>query len=351
MKVDETGYELVEKAHPEQVQVAESRLNDGIVENGVEKQKVMIDVALRNPRGVIASLMGTLVKAANALDSEMSEESLKMAKEVDDFLVLLAQQSQVVLSPEAGKQVDYRRLFRLKELVKEVLNRWGDLDFSTFGFSSDEEKYAKSVVNDATKKIQEFDTKQGEDAIAGGYSLAQYINQFYKMVRSAIQKSTDWGDDQNEALIAWDNLKNESDEWLGRGHKPEAKPETKPEQAAPGVAEKSPAKAPAPAHRYSVRSPEVEELQGLLGVKQDGKFGQQTFLALQQAAKDNSLLNPLMASKPKSYQGWDNAGVGQAIRAIRDARASAKEQPAKKFPYETEPHFTQEGLMVPYENE
>lgn len=335
-KVDETGWELTEIAHPEQVQVAESQLNDGIVENGVEKQKAMIDVALRNPRGVLASLMQTLVKAANVLDADMSEESLKLAKEVDDFLFVLAQQqSQVVLSPAAAKQLDYRHLGAFKAAVEEAVDRFNDLDWSNFWETRDDENavYGESVVKDALKKLNAFIQTPDADVLNAAHSLSQYINQFYKMVRSAIQKSKDMGDDQNEALMAWDTLKNESDEWLNRGQAASKAPKAAPaESTGPGVASKAPAQS---GHRWSVHTPEVGQLQDELGFKgadRDEKFGPKTFAALVEAAKTNSLLDQLMQKMPKTYEGWDNNGVGMALQRIRDSKTSAQAVQAPTAP-------------------
>lgn len=335
-QVEETGWELTEIAHPEQVQVADSRLNDGIVENGVEQQKVMIDVALRNPRGVLASLMQTLVKAANVLEADMTDESLKLAKEVDDFLFVLAQQSQVALGPEAGRKVDLHRLPRLRETANYALERLNALDFSTFGFGGDE--YAEKIVKEAIQKLQAFIQLPEESAVAAANPLAQYVNEFYKMIRTNIQKSTDWGRDQKRAVEAWDSLKAEADEWLMRAHPAEAP--VHPELAAPGVASKAPGAASAPSGRhFSVKSTEVGQLQDALGISgpdRDEKFGPKTFAALAEAAKTNSLLNQLMDKMPKTYEGWNNSGIGMALQRIQDGKASAAQVPK------------QPGIMNPY---
>jgi len=326
--VDETGWELVEAAHPEQVQVAESRLNDAIVENGVEQQKAMIDVALRNPRGVLASVMKTLVKAANVLEADMTEESLKLAKEVDDFLFVLAQQSQVALGPEAGKKVDLHRLPRLREAVNNTLERLNALDFSTFGFGGDE--YAEKIVNEAIKKLQTFVNLPEDSAVVAANPLAQYINQFYKMIRENIQKSTDWGRDQKHAVEAWDALKTEADEWLMRAHPAETpKLKLNPEQVAPGVASKEKATPGAPhsiSQHWSVKSEQVGQLQDKLnftGTDRDEKFGPKTFAALAEAAKTNSLLDQLMKNLPKTYVGWTNNDIQLALQRINEGNESS----------------------------
>lgn len=310
--VEETGYELVEAAHPEQIQVAESRLNDGIVENGVEQQKIMVDVALRNPRGVLASiLMKTLVKAANVLDREMSEESLKMAAEVDNLLEKIAR--------DAMSSED------IYPLVEEVLRRFSALDFSTLGFSNEANKAAKETIYKTSLILKKF-LQDGKNAGGNILDLIQNLSAFikgaHKSVMTAISNTKDWGDDADEAREAWDNLKLTTDAWY-QGDAKDNKKAPSAEQESPGVA----LKAPAISHHFSVSSPEVKELQGLLGITADGKFGHDTFEAVQQKATENSLLAALLKNNPKltqGFQGWDNASVGQAILRLQDAKSSAQ---------------------------
>lgn len=322
-KVDDTGYSLTEIAHPEQVQVANSLLNDGIVENGVEVQKVMTDVARRNPRGVLAELMQALVKIANALEADMTPTSFKLAKEVDDFLVSLAQQSQVVLGPEAALQAELHRLPRFIEAAKEALNRFGDLDWSVLGFGDSESRYGEKIVNNAIKKLQMFDEKPN---VSAAKELSQYVNQFYKMIQNAISKSKDWGSDQKEALVAWDNLKAEGDEWIPQGILPHSTNVSErssvhaPEQQSSGVASKTPPMSVNTKHTY-LTDPQVGELQELLGnVKVDDKFGPKTFAAVMEAAQSNYNLQEYLhgaSTYAKSYTAWDLPAVEHAILAIK----------------------------------
>lgn len=338
---DKTGYELTELAHPDQIQVAHSQLEDGIVENGVERQKIMVDVARRNPRGVLAELMKTLVKAANVLEADLTSESLKMAAEVDALLIVLAQ-SQVVLNPEAAKTLDAIRVTRLKKAATEAISRFNDLDWHELpgqnytGFASlfmdkkndesgagsgyTDQQYAESVVNSANKKLKEFlDSK--DDVNIASNKIAQYINQFYKMVNLAIKHSTDLGRDQDEAVVAWAALKTESDEWLARGNEAQKDRAPATEQLVPGLMSKAPSKL-APTHHYFAVGPEVKELQGLIGVSDDGKFGPKTFAALKEAAKNNTLLANFFEENPKldsGYQAWNNSSVGEAILRIRQS--------------------------------
>ena len=48
---DETGSDLIHKAHPKAISVAEAIGNGGLVENGSERSKAMEDIAFRVPSG------------------------------------------------------------------------------------------------------------------------------------------------------------------------------------------------------------------------------------------------------------------------------------------------------------
>ena len=314
---EETGYDLTELAHPDQIQVSNSRLNDGIVESGVEMQKSMIDVALRNPRGVLAELTRTLIKAANVLDADMNADSVKMASEIDGMLEELIKSSELVLSPQAGSDVSDRQYARIKSLASEVLSRFEALDFSTFGYSSDDSKYAQSVIKDAAKKLNQF--------VAAGNSgdivpLAQYINQFNKMVTKAMRDSTDWGLDSSQALTAWNNLKADSEEFLARGHVPVA-----PVPPQPGQGQSS--KRPMGHSGYGISDDRVKELQTLvLANPVDGKFGGITLKAVNDAAKATPALKQYLDANPKllaSYANWTAQDVAGAINALKSSPSAA----------------------------
>lgn len=319
-KIEKDGWELVELAHPDQIQVAQSRLNDGIVENGVETQKTMIDVALRNPRGVLASnLIKTLVKAANTLDLEMTDESLKMASEID-----------VVLKKLAADALSSENIY---PLVEEVLNRFGDLDFSTAGYSSEKNKAAKQAIYQTSLVLKKFlqnakyAGKNIEELIQG---LATYIRGADATVKKALQNTTDWGSDDEEALNSWDNLKLVMDEWY---QEPVKRPGA--ESAAPGVASKETAHPEAPTHHTFLKTTEVGELQdalGLTGGDRDEKFGPHTFGKLEEAAKTNSLLDQALANKSKNYADWTNADIGDVLKRVHDG-AVAKRKDQVLTPY------------------
>jgi len=68
----ETGKELIEKAHPKSVTMADAMGNGGLVENEVQQQEKDIEIALKMPNGALigihASVVSELVKLANHLE-------------------------------------------------------------------------------------------------------------------------------------------------------------------------------------------------------------------------------------------------------------------------------------------
>lgn len=234
-KVEETGYELVEIAHPEQVQVAESRLNDGIVENGVEQQKVMIDVALRNPRGVLASsLMRTLVKAATLLDADMNAESIRMASEIDIIIKKLAEQSptfpikafndlvnSAITAAEAIKKFDFEGFFHKYLWFKSDATKRA-LDFSAQIWEY--KTAADSAVEDSEK------IKVAQD-------LAQFALQQVPQFRKLFQMEGEewWESNRNAAWAALNEFERQAKWWLGKVVPALDKPVVSPEKG-PGAA-------------------------------------------------------------------------------------------------------------------
>ena len=69
---NDEGKKLIEKAHPQDAQMADAMGKGGLVENQVQQQEVSIDVATKMPdgaqHGVHASVIVELVKLANTLD-------------------------------------------------------------------------------------------------------------------------------------------------------------------------------------------------------------------------------------------------------------------------------------------
>ena len=458
MIVDETGWELTEIAHPDQIQVAESRLNDGIVENGVEQQKAMIDVALRNPRGVLAStLMQTLVKAANTLDSDMTDESIKMAAEIDAVLFKLADDGVVdtaaktvgygvgakkvwdklkgawkwvkapaaaapaaksVVAPAAaaaesavapaaaaageagfvmpsvalpaaetaavgaeaaaaaeaaalagegatiaglsipvvgwiaagvigtGLLVNYLSNLDASEIYESfgtAAKHLDNLDFDTGSplYNLQQQIVEKLKSYEAMKRGIDISTDQGiANSLKDLATAVAYVQQMDPKVKQLVQLSDDgkhWysidalSRDKGQALQHWNDMMKFCAQWqqekkaeLAKINAAAGKPNGAHAEA--GKANKAPGKKVHP-HNYSVSSPEVKELQALIGIAgpdQDSKFGPKTFAALQQAATNNSLLTPLMENMPKTYQGWDNANIGNALKAMQDAKASTE---------------------------
>ncbi len=70
--LDETGAELVGRAHPQSANLVDSMGRGGLVENGLEQQRHNVEVALSTPSGNFrsrhASVMSELVKLANQAD-------------------------------------------------------------------------------------------------------------------------------------------------------------------------------------------------------------------------------------------------------------------------------------------
>lgn len=384
---EKSGYELVETAHPDQIQVADSLLNDAIVENGVEAQKAMIDIARRNPRGVIAELIKTLVKAANVLDQDMTEESLKMAKEIDDFLVVLGQQAKPTPAelgdPAAVEAVrDTQKLKRLEYAVNEALQLFVLLEPSaplSSGIEpllevADEEKLAGNrVIQQAILSLRSFATAPSPEAAR---KLAEFVNLQSNVVATAIKGfERSWyspyrfmpgpvGDVSGKALQAWNTLKQvvESD-WTTRVQ-PKTKeiaPEKAPslEQTVPGVASKmSPETLPVSTTRmrnYSVRGSDVEQLQGLVGVAQDGKFGPITWKAVMDEMADNYNLKSLLKDNPdlgKTFRNWTNENVDEAINKIKQFRQTKGEvKPEEDFYSLMDPNKYPANLPKPTQEE
>jgi hypothetical protein len=125
MKVDETGYELTELAHPEQICVSLSQLNDGIIENGV----------------IANDVMKLLVKIANELDGK----DMKIVAEIDAFLTKKAQQFRMEPASEASysafkeKLVEHANFFQKAHIIiagmiarsTSDIESWQSFNFTT----------------------------------------------------------------------------------------------------------------------------------------------------------------------------------------------------------------------------
>ncbi len=383
--VEETGYELVEIAHPDQIQVAESRLNDGVVENGVEAQKIMIDVARRNPRGVLAEVMSTLVKVANVLEDEMTEESLKIAKEVDDFLVVLAQQAQplttvntvgegsttdvgsgvasgvglggaMLLGGPLGwaigagvllnEAVDYahKKVGDLYEGFRKAATYLRKLDFggwtTTLSSQTDAQKKMEANIANIANTLDGYGqlgvsyVNEPDKLILETYKAIQFLSTTAPYVTEALKQTTDLSGDPRKAEVVWNRAVSFAQEWLNvtrtKAEELKAKngiPAT-PSKGQPqgaGVSSKGPAAAPS-SHHYSLDNPLVKELQQLVGAEQDGKFGQHTFDAVIKETTDDYLLKEYIHSKPelaKGYRGWTSLeDVQNAINKINQYKQS-----------------------------
>lgn len=311
-KVETSGYDLVENiSHPGQIQVADGL--DGIVENGVQQQKVMMDVALRNPRGVIAELMGVLVKAAEYLESDLTDEGIKTADYIDTLLLKLAR--------------DVQSSDQVVQLAEEVLSRFSALDFSTFGLGTHKE--AKETIRNASLMIKQFEVdakNAGSNIDSVIQTFAAHIKQVHQAVVKALADTTDWGSDAEEARDAWDNLKLATDAWSANPVKNDNGIGVVNVDERQNLQHEKP-KASIPqhnqsGHHYSVEGPEVEYLQKLLGVSVDGKFGDKTLSALVNMARTNEavrsfLKNSETTSLPSNYAVWTKDDVEKATLALK----------------------------------
>ena len=79
--------DIIEKAHPKKIQVADSLGEGGVVENLKEQQEKIIDIAVKMPSGALigvhAGLVSSLVKLANILEDN---GKVKEAKRVDETI-------------------------------------------------------------------------------------------------------------------------------------------------------------------------------------------------------------------------------------------------------------------------
>lgn len=266
-RVEDNGYDLIEnRAHTGQTQVANSQLNDGIVENDVQRQRVMTDVALRNPRGVNAALIRTLVKAATILDAELNDECINMASEVDALIRKLSQAAPEniqnvgdgteggwygtlggaagtagavgatgllltgpVTWPAALAAGVYMAIDRVQKTVgnvHEAIEKTGSflnkLDFGYIGFRSSAQKLMEKKINRIGTTLQGFGAipeKYGEENQAKQYLSAtldaiKYINSVHSYVVSALTQTSDLGADTSNAKNMWDKMASMVNEWL-----------------------------------------------------------------------------------------------------------------------------------------
>lgn len=382
-KVDETGYELTEIAHPEQVQVALSQLNDGIVENGVEQQKAMIDVALRNPRGVIAEVIQTLVKVANELDEA---GDYKMAAEVDGMIEKIGQE----LPGPAQDQLQYSGSGRVPsfaggDIYKAFEDAADGLD--SLNLSGGIETRIKSVI-DGLKRLSQLqnqaDPNQPDQLIQWTMLGINFVKAQKATVDMALKTSRSsffhpLGGIVAEAEYKWNNLIVAANEWLNanrdavekvkaqqadeyKKQHPETQPvsSTTPAPATQGdkgdmrrdrpgatplparreVAKDAPMSSGGGKHGYSVKDPLVGELQQLLrqdghDIAVDNKFGHDTHMAIVDSSQNNSDLASMLHYNPRlaqGWQGWDAAHVEEAINAIKRYRGGQAQQQAQQAP-------------------
>lgn len=335
---EECGWELVELAHPEQIQVARSQNEDGIVENGVEAQKVMIDVALRNPRGVIlAELMQTLVKAAAVLEEKPTDENLKVVAEIDDVLMKLAQQDGFL-----SKDAQFAELLKASQ---RVVGEFDGLNWARFQFvfSIGEKTKQKEIIEDVSAKLRSYimqasgiiNTTQKAKWTETVATIIKINHENVIKALDSAREGTVFIDDANKAKRAWRDafqaallVSASSDE------KPSGIAAIDPNKAREELMMSTKkqiddaAQQHAPSHTsprrtsrgYSVAGPKVKELQMAVGADPDGKFGQQTFNAVMSKTKDNYGLRHFLQNNPDymgGYDKWDETAVEFALSSIR----------------------------------
>jgi hypothetical protein len=333
--VETSGFDLIEIAHPEQMQVANSQLNDGIVENSLEQHKIMLDIARRNSRGVFAELLGILVKAANVLDSNMTNDSLQMAKTVDELIEKIAQDN--FFSPDS-------QFSALLNTAQKVVKEFGSLDWSRIKviFSIGEHTEEKELVEKVRAQLNNYVSQARE-------IVDQAQKTKWSQVVAAIVKS--YGDSVTKALVSArtgtffiTEAKAAREAWmdlLAIANSIQT-PENKPTQTqVPGAVMEGQKQYTAPpsttipkikpetshtqttTHHYSVKSPEVGELQELLGVNKDDKFGKDTWGALMVEAENDPNLKEYLQTSPvyaQGYQHWDQKAVEHVVNTIKQFR-------------------------------
>jgi hypothetical protein len=359
--VEDSGYDLVEGiAHPGQVQVSNSFRNDGIVENGVEKQKAMVDVAIRNPRGVLAELMKSLVKAANALENDMTDESIKMAAEIDSLLVKMAQQSLFSEQQSSSLLGSDTQFDSILQAAKNVIVSFDKLTWHGLAsrVGSEESEQSIEKVKFALQRYMGIASNMKTPAkkLQWAEEVAGISKQFDASVRAALEeaRTTTLGGLLQAMPIeqkkAWNDFVMQS-ETIQAPSSPSDKPQhpqevveerklntpTIPKERA-GLSNRTPG-----AHHYSVSGPDVEALQkalGLSGDDVDGKFGPKTYEATM-ARLDQMQPNNGVRDLPQfqSYSTWTNKmveAVTQAVEKHSEQQNISSNMPGK------------DGLIDPY---
>lgn len=372
--VEETGYELTEIAHPDQIQVAESQRNDGIVENDVEQQKEITDIARRNPRGfVVAELMSVLVKAANILDTDLTISSIEMVKQIDNVLEKLAQEvEQIGGVDNEPHEIEYakRNVNGLYDGFGKIAAYLSELDFE----STPRGKDLKEKVNNIAANLRGYSLidrkydKDPESLKSKTYNGIKYLSENRNNVFLAIRESNNWGAAAAQANIIWNYVSNLANNWLennnftGKNKSQTSTPATttapktapsawtpnakltpemwaamSPEQqvawfnenqpnqpqAAEGVAMKAAPKKPGYSWNTKLNKDKVEKLQELVGATVDGKFGPETLKKVLERASDSkgadNDLKEFLHGTPaytQSFHNWNDAAVDHAILSM-----------------------------------
>jgi len=87
----ETGEELIGKAHPKTIQIADAMGAGGVVENQVEQQQKNLDIATKMPSGALYGVHAELVKELAKKANELEEQGkIKEAMRIDQTIKRIA---------------------------------------------------------------------------------------------------------------------------------------------------------------------------------------------------------------------------------------------------------------------
>jgi hypothetical protein len=331
VKVEHDGWELTELAHPNPVQVSLSQSNDGVVENGVEQQKAMIDVAVRSPRGIIAELVEVLVKVANELDKDMTNDAMKLASEVDILIVKLA-------------QAEYNRTRQLWLAGTETLDALRAIQFPFWGSK------LKDLVEQAIANLERIELDAKADGLNAKLmaQLAFWATSNYKELHDELGTWWQAGSSGGErAMLALGELYRDATNYIKSIQtQPSVAPQTQEgygvlkhdQQATPPGLARTEEQHAAPAsghHNWNTKldATKVEELQrelGMTGHIVDGKFGPNTYLWVMNEAKQNANLRTWLQNSQhyaQSYMNWDDAALDAATRYVKQQKEQYSMKP------------------------
>lgn len=103
---DGTGKDIIEKAHPKKVEIADSQGEGGVVENILEQQQKSIDIATKMPRGTLIGVHAALEKNLEKLSKDLKfEGNIQAANRVKKTLGVLKKKSWLPAIPLTVKLI------------------------------------------------------------------------------------------------------------------------------------------------------------------------------------------------------------------------------------------------------